>query len=153
VIRDHANFAWRVSLVTRAISNARYRHFQANSFSSRPNCLTMHGRCLERRKAVQGKKETEEIGRVSRFFPSRATGYVPFGESAPSIDRFTRARWSLIHRGFAISDHRPLPRGSRIHVISRNLMQKKMTRLIRDKRKTTILDPLMIIHARQIKSK
>lgn len=56
--------------------------------------LTMHGQSLEWRETVQSKKEMEEIGRVSRFVPLRATDYVPFNPKNPhlrSIDLLTRS--------------------------------------------------------------
>lgn len=125
--RDHANFACLVSLVTRAVSDARHRRFPSKIHfrHGRIAGLTMHGRCLERREAAQGKKETEEIGRVSRFFPSRATGHVPFDPGNPhlrSIDLLARSgRWSIGISRFPIID----PRGLQIRVMSRNRKKKQ----------------------------
>lgn len=112
----------------------------------------MHGRCLERRKAAQSKKGTEEIGRVSRFFPSRATSHVPLDPENPHLRSIDLLALVVDPPSFAVCDHRP-PWGHEF--VWCNILQtnKKMIGSIRDKRKMTILELwLMIIHARQIKS-
>ena len=86
----------QISLVTRAVSDVGHRHSPSKiRFRyGRIAGLTMHGRCLEWRETVQSKKEMEEIGRVSRFVPSRAIGYVPFNPGNPhlrSIDLLARS--------------------------------------------------------------
>lgn len=90
----------RISLGARdagARFRALHRRFPSKIRHGRIAGLTMAARRLERRcKTI--RKETEEAGRVSRFFLSRATG-----PGNQPIDRFTRTRVVDPRENFAVS--------------------------------------------------
>lgn len=69
--------------------------------------LTVHARCLEWRKAAQGKKEIRKKSGVSSLHARSTTIHSIQGIRVFDFDQFTWAHWSLIFEGFAVSDHRP----------------------------------------------